>query len=93
MNETNQRNLLDPNMDKRINKCFINEHKSKKFANQIFVIYEDGSRENIWTYDSRKFEFDRDWFISKSKLEALFICDRVCNSKHVFDPDARTYDY
>ena len=93
MYETDQRNLLDPNMDKRIGQCFINEHKFKRFYKQIFVIYEDRSRENIYTYDSRKFDFDHKWFVGRSKLEALFICDRVCNSKNGYDPDAQTDEY
>lgn len=83
-----QRDLLDPNMDKRIAQCFINEHKFKRFFKQIFVIYEDRTRENIWTYDSRKIEFDHKWFVGKDKLQALFICEQACNSKRGYDLEA-----
>lgn len=74
MDFRDQRNLLDPNMDKKIAKCFINE--KGRFTNVIHVIYEDGSRENIHTYNTNKYEFSHTEFIGKTKIDAVFYCDR-----------------
>lgn len=67
-------NLLDKNMDKRIVKCYINDKSYTR--KEIFVIYADGAREVIHTYNSNKYEFTRGEFIGKTKLEAVFYCDR-----------------
>lgn len=59
---------------KKIDRCFINE--VNRNTNRIFVIYEDGSREYIWTYEKGAYEFDHKDFIGKDKLQALFYCDQ-----------------
>lgn len=66
--------LLDPNMDKKISKCFIND--KGRFRKTIHVIYEDGCRENIHTFNPTKYEFEHNEFIGKTKLQAVFHCDR-----------------
>ena len=66
--------LLDANMDKKIAKCFIND--KGRFRKEVFVIYTDGTRERIYTYDQNKYEFAHTEFIGKTKLEAVFYCDR-----------------
>ena len=66
--------LLDKNMDKRIVKCYINDKSNMK--KEVFVIYADGAREVIHTYNANKYEFARGEFIGKTKLEAVFYCDR-----------------
>lgn len=69
-----QQHLLDTNLYKIITKCFIN----KKTANayEVFVIYDDDTRETIWTFDPLRYEFDHREFIGKTKIEAVFYCDR-----------------
>ena len=69
-----QRDLVDVNLYKVISKCFINK-KSSDTA-EIFVIYADGDRENIWTYNTLRYEFTHHEFIGKTKIEAVFHCDR-----------------
>ena len=54
--------------------CFINSRRSG--LSEIFVIYTDGGRERIWTYNSNRYDFNHRDFIGKSKLEAVFCCDR-----------------
>lgn len=66
--------LLDPNINKFIVKCFINTRNSD--TSQVFVIYSDGVRETIWTFDPNRYDFSRDEFIGKTKIEAVFYCDR-----------------
>lgn len=74
MNDLSQKSLLDRNMDKVIAKCFVNQ--KGRFKNEVYVIYEDGAREVIHSYNPTKFEFDYSEFIGKTKLEAVFYCDR-----------------
>lgn len=69
-----QSELWDKNIFKRISKCFINS--KGRFKNEIFAIYEDGTREVIFSYDPNKYEFTHEEFIGKSKIEAVFYCDR-----------------
>ena len=70
----NQEHLLDPNLYKVISSCFINK---KQFDMcEIFVIYADGTRERIWTFDSLRYNFEHKEFLGKTKLEAVFYCDR-----------------
>jgi len=66
--------LLDKNMDKRIEKCFINE--KGRFKSEIFVIYEDGCREAIYHFNPTKYDFVNTEFIGLTKLAAVFRCDR-----------------
>lgn len=66
--------LLDKNMDKAIVKCYVNS--KGRFKNEIFVIYEDGCREVIFSFNPAKIDFDGSEFIGKTKLEAVFYCDR-----------------
>lgn len=70
----NQESLLDPNLYKIIEKCFINNRKPD--LTEIFVIYTDDSRERIWSFNPMRHEFDHREFIGKTKLEAVFYCDR-----------------
>lgn len=69
-----QKDLLDKNMDKKIAKCYINTKSHHK--NEIFVIYEDGAREVIHSYNPEKYEFEHQVFVNMTKLEAVFYCDR-----------------
>lgn len=69
-----QRDLVDENLYKVISKCFINKRSSD--TAEIFVIYADGARENIWTYNMLRYEFTHHEFIGKAKIEAVFHCDR-----------------
>ena len=69
-----QENLLDPNLYKVISKCFIN--KKQPDMSEIFVIYADDSRETIWTYNPMRYSFDHREFIGKTKIAAVFHCDR-----------------
>lgn len=65
---------MDTKMYNVISKCFIN---NKRFdMSEIFVIYEDGSRERIWSFNPAKYDFDYREFKGKTKLEAVFYCDR-----------------
>lgn len=69
-----QENLLDPNLYKVISKCFIN--KKQPDVSEIFVIYADDSRETIWTYNPMRYSFDHREFVGKTKIAAVFYCDR-----------------
>lgn len=72
-----QEDLLDENMDKKIKNCFINSEGP--FRSRVFVIYEDNSRENIWTFNPQKHHLDRGMFTGMTKLEAVYYCDRICS--------------
>jgi hypothetical protein len=69
--------LLDPNMDKKIKSCFIDD--GRHYTKKIFVVYEDETREYIWTYNPRDVEFNYRDFIGMTKIEAAFYCDRKTN--------------
>lgn len=69
-----QQTLLDANLYKTISKCFIN--KKQADASEIFVIYADDTRETIWTYNPMRYDFSHREFIGKTKIEAVFYCDR-----------------
>lgn len=66
--------VMDENLYKIISKCFINNKRND--MSEIFVIYDDGSREKIWTFDPMKYYFSHNDFIGKTKIEAVFYCDR-----------------
>lgn len=68
-----QQDLLDVNLYKVISKCFINKKQPDK--SEIFVVYVDGSRETIWTYNPIRYGFSHHEFIGKTKIEAVFYCD------------------
>ena len=70
----NQEDLLDPNLHKVISKCFINSKSSDR--SEVFVIYVDGGRETIWTFNPMRYEFTHRDFVGKTKIEAVFYCDR-----------------
>lgn len=70
----NQRDLLDENLYKVITRCYINGKQPDR--SEIFVIYTDDARENIWTFNPMRYEFDRNKFIGMTKIEAVFYCDR-----------------
>lgn len=70
----NQRNLLDTNLYNVISKCFI--HNKRQNAAEIVVIYDNGIRERIWTFNPMQHTFDYQEFIGKTKIEAVFYCDR-----------------
>ena len=69
-----QKDLLDINLYKIISKCFI--HNKGQSLAEIVVIYIDGVRERIWTFDPTRHIFDYQDFIGKTKIEAVFYCDR-----------------
>ena len=65
---------MDPNLYSVISRCFINSKRPG--TSEIFVVYEDGSREKIWTFNPIKHDFDYREFVGKTKIEAVFYCDR-----------------
>lgn len=69
-----QRELLDVNLYKVISKCFINNRRPD--MSEIHVIYSDDSRENIWSFNPMRYDFDNKSFVGKTKIEAVFYCDR-----------------
>lgn len=69
-----QRHLQDKNLYKAISSCFIN--KKNPNVSEIFVIYMDDTREIIWTFNPARYEFDHNDFLGKTKIEAVFYCDR-----------------
>lgn len=66
--------LTDNNLFSVISKCFINNRRSD--ATEIFVIFENGDRERIWTFNPVRYDFEHREFIGKTKIEAIFYCDR-----------------
>lgn len=66
--------ITEDNLFSIIAKCFVNNKRSDK--SEIFVIYENGARERIWTFNPERYEFDHREFIGMSKIEAVFHCDR-----------------
>ena len=70
----NQEYLLDENLYKTITKCYVN--KKHPNVSEIFVIYGDDTREVIWTFNPMRYEFIHHEFIGKTKIEAVFYCDR-----------------
>ena len=70
----NQQNLLDENLYKVIDRCFINN--KHPYLSEVFVIYADESRETIWSFNPMRYHFTRQEFIGKTKIEAVFYCDR-----------------
>lgn len=69
-----QQDLLDKNLYKVISKCFINNKRPD--MSEVFVIYSDDTRETIWTFNPLRYDFDNRQFIGKTKIEAVFYCDR-----------------
>lgn len=72
--DMNQRELLDENLYNVISKCFINNKRQN--LSEIFVVYVNGARERIWTFNPMRHTFDYQDFIGKTKIEAVFYCDR-----------------
>lgn len=70
----NQEQLLDKNLYKIIDKCFINNKRPD--LSEIFVIYTDDSRERIWSFNPMRYTYDHREIIGKVKIEAVFYCDR-----------------
>ena len=68
------RELNDDNLFSIISKCFINNKRSD--ISEIFVIYTNGDRERIWTFNHTRYDFDHREFVGKTKIEAVFHCDR-----------------
>jgi len=66
--------LNDDNLFSIISRCFINNKRPD--ATEIFVIYKNGNRERIWTFNPTRYDFDHKEFVGKSKIEAIFYCDR-----------------
>lgn len=66
--------LVDKNLYNIISKCFINNKRPD--MSEIFVIYENGARERIWSFNPARYIFDNRYFIGKTKIEAVFYCDR-----------------
>jgi len=69
-----QQYLIDENLYKPITSCYIN--KKHPSVAEIFVIYYDGVRETIWTFNPMRYDFNHQEFIGKTKIEAVFYCDR-----------------
>jgi hypothetical protein len=69
-----QRELLDENLYKVISRCYINIRRPD--MSEIHVIYADDTRENIWTFNPERYDFDRQDFIGLTKIAAVFYCDR-----------------
>lgn len=65
---------MDDNLYKIIARCFINQRRPD--SSEIFVIYEDDTREKIWTFNPMKYDFSRRDFVGRTKIEAIFYCDR-----------------
>lgn len=74
-------NLIDENLHKLIVKCYINQKTFDK--SEIFVIYEDGTKERLWTFNPNKQNFERGEFIGKTKIAAVFHCDRKRTSRNL----------
>ena len=73
--------LIDKNLHKKIVKCYINQKSYDK--NEISVIYEDGVQERLWTFNPNKQNFERGEFIGKTKIAAVFHCDRKRLSRNL----------
>ena len=43
---------------------------------EVIVIYENRVREKIWTFNPTRYIFDYGDFVGKTKIEAVFYCDR-----------------
>lgn len=71
---TNQERLVDINLYKIIERCYINNKHPE--LSEIFVIYIDDSRERIWSFNPMRYDFDHREFMGKTKIEAVFYCDR-----------------
>ena len=69
-----QQHLLDPNLHKAISKCYIN--KKRPDRHEISVVYSDNTKESIWAYNPMRHDFDYCEFLGKTKIEAVFHCDR-----------------
>lgn len=69
-----QKDLVDHNLYETIVKCKL-QRKSQNMI-EIQVTYANGKRERIWTFDSGRNTFDPQEFIGKTKIEAVFYCDR-----------------
>lgn len=69
-----QQDLLDENLYKVIDRCFINNKHPT--LSEIYVIYTDETRETIWSFNPMRYYFTRQEIIGKTKLEAVFYCDR-----------------
>lgn len=83
MNMMDQQHLLDVNLYKTISRCFIK--KTSPYAYEIIVTYTDDVRETIWTYNPIQYVFNHHEFIGKTKIEAVFYCDRKSpRSTHIF---------
>lgn len=65
---------MDMNLYNVIKKCYINNRDIHK--SEIYVYYVNGSKEKIWTFDPTIQQFDYQEFIGKTKIEAVFYCDR-----------------
>ena len=72
-----QRNLLDNNLYNIISKCFI--HNKRQNVSEITVVYDNWTREKTWTFNPVRCIFDYQEFIGKTKIEAVFYCDRKCS--------------
>jgi hypothetical protein len=73
----NQNGLIDRNLYEVIINCrFKHKRIGKTEFVEIFVLYENGREERIWTYNTAKYSFDPLDFIGMTKIEAIFYCDR-----------------
>ena len=70
----NQNEIIDDNLYETIIDCNI-KRVSSRLA-QITVMYENGVKERIWTFNYSRYNFDYIDFIGMTKIEAIFYCDR-----------------
>ena len=70
-----QNELLDPHLYKAISKCYI--HKRRTDKSEISVVYTDGVKETVWTYNPMRYDFEYRDFLGMTKIEAVFYCDRM----------------
>lgn len=84
-----QMELWDKNIDKKIAKAFINPRG--RYKNEVFVIYEDGAREVIFSYDPNRMDYSHTELIGKTKLEAVFEYDQKRNETREVYYNGRRY--
>lgn len=65
-----QDGLWDKNVHKKIVKYCINS--KGRFKNEVFVTYEDGTREVIFGYDPNRFDYAHEELLGLTKLDAIF---------------------
>lgn len=65
---------MDMNLYNVIKSCYVNRRDIHK--SEIYVYYANGLKEKIWTFDPTLQQFEYQEFLGKTKIEAVFYCDR-----------------